>query len=67
MIAAEVILNTTTNELLLDEEDQLYTKYMNIYDCLLATRDITSWDDSLLYQMEELNLEVDLELDVEVT
>ncbi|MCH9848937.1 MAG: hypothetical protein K0U18_03505 [Betaproteobacteria bacterium] len=58
---------TATNELLLDEEDQLYTEYMNIYDRLLATRDITSWDDSLLYQMEELNLEVDLELDVEVT
>ncbi|MCH9799126.1 MAG: hypothetical protein K0U17_04415 [Betaproteobacteria bacterium] len=58
---------TATNELLLDEEDQLYTEYMNIYDRLLATRDITSWDDSLLYQMEELNLEVDLELDAEVT
>ena len=67
MIAAEVTLNTTTNELLLDEEDQLYTEYMNIYDRLLATRDITSWDDSLLYQMEELNLEVDLELNAEVT
>ncbi len=57
---------TATNELLLDEEDQLYTEYMNIYDRLLATRDITSWDDALFYQMEELNLEVDLELDVEV-
>lgn len=58
---------TATNELLLDEEDQLYTEYMNIYDRLLATRDIASWDDSLFYQMEELNLEIDFELDVEVT
>jgi len=58
---------TATNELLLDEEDQLYTEYMNIYDRLLATRDIASWDDSLLYQMEELDLEIELDLDVEVT
>lgn len=58
---------TAANELLLDEEDKLYTEYMNIYDRLLATRDIASWDDSLFYQLEELNLEVELILDVEVT
>lgn len=58
---------TATNELLLDEEDQLYTEYMIIYERLLATRDITSWDDALFYQMEELNLEIDFALDVEIT
>ncbi|MFT7229246.1 MAG: hypothetical protein ACI8PW_001842 [Methylophilaceae bacterium] len=50
------------NELLLDEEDQLYIEYMNIYDRLLATRDITNWDDLLFYQTEELHLELDLEM-----
>ncbi len=58
---------TATNELLIDEEDQLYSEYMNIYERLMATRDIASWDDSLFYQMEELDLEIDLELDVEIT
>jgi hypothetical protein len=58
---------TAENELLLDEEDQLYTEYMNIYERLLATKDIASWDDSLFYQTEELDLAVDLELDVEIT
>jgi hypothetical protein len=58
---------TAENELLIDEEDQLYTEYMNIYDRLLATRDLASWDDSLFYQTEELDLEIDLDLDVVVT
>ncbi len=58
---------TAANELLLDEEDKLYTEYMNIYDRLLATRDIVSWDDSLFYQMEELDLELELTLETEVT
>lgn len=40
---------------------------MNIYDRLLATRDITSWDDSLFYQTEELDLELDLEMNLENT
>lgn len=57
---------TAENELLLDEEDLLYTEYMNIYERLLATQDIVSWDDSLFYQMEELDLVVDVEL-AEVT
>jgi len=56
---------TAANELLIDEEDQLYKEYMHIYDRLLATRDLASWDDALLYQMEELELAVDLELDLE--
>lgn len=58
---------TAANELFLDEEDQLYSEYMNIYDRLLVTRDITSWDDSLFYQTEELDLALDLEMDLENT
>ena len=40
---------------------------MNIYDRLLATRDITSWDDSLFYQAEELGLQLYLEMSLEST
>jgi|TARA_B110000908_G_scaffold66332_1_gene80299 hypothetical protein len=40
---------------------------MNIYDRLLATRDITSWDDLLFYQAEELDLQLDLEMGLEST
>ena len=58
---------TAENELLLDEEDQLYTEYMNIYERLLATQDITSWDDSLFYQTEELDLELELEPELATT
>jgi len=57
---------TAANELLLDEEDQLYAAYTNIYERMLATQDIVSWDESLFYQTEELDLELD-ELDLEVT
>ena len=48
---------TAANELLLDEEDQLYGQYMNIYERMLATQATASWDDSLFYQTEELDLE----------
>lgn len=49
---------TAANELLIDEEDQLYSEYTNIYDRMLATQATASWDDSLFYQTEELDLEV---------
>lgn len=58
---------TAENELLLDEEDQLYTEYMNIYERLLATQAITSWDDSLFYQTEELDLDLESALDLATT
>ena len=56
---------TAANELLSDQEDQLYKAYRHIYDRLMATRDVVSWDDALFYQMEALELAVDLELDIE--
>ena len=43
---------------LLDEEDQAYNDFMNFYQALYFTQDVTSWDDSLFYQTEELELEV---------
>lgn len=48
---------TTTYELL-DEEDQAYNDFMNVYQAMFFTQDFTSWDDSLFYQTEELALEV---------
>lgn len=56
---------TAANELLIDEEDQLYKEYRHIYDRLMVTRDLANWDDALLDQMEELELAVDLELNIE--
>lgn len=43
---------------LLDEEDQAYNDFMNFYQALYFAQDVTSWDDSLFYQTEELELEV---------
>lgn len=48
---------TTTYELL-DEEDQAYNDFMNVYQAMFFSQDFTSWDDSLFYQTEELALEV---------
>lgn len=42
---------------LLDEEDQAYSDFMNVYQAMFFTQDFTSWDDSLFYQTEELELE----------
>lgn len=42
---------------LLDEEDQAYNDFMNIYQKMSFADDFTSWDDSLFYQTEELELE----------
>ena len=43
---------------LLDEEDQAYNDFMNVYQAMFFTQDFTNWDDSLFYQTEELELEV---------
>jgi len=43
---------------LLDEEDQAYNDFMNVYQAMFFTQDFTCWDDSLFYQTEELELEV---------
>jgi hypothetical protein len=43
---------------LLDEEDQAFSDFMNVYQAMYFTQDFTSWDDSLFYQTEELELEV---------
>lgn len=48
---------TTVYELL-DEEDQAYNDFMNVYQAMFFAQDFTSWDDSLFYQTEELELEV---------
>lgn len=43
---------------LLDDEDQAYNDFMNVYQAMFFTQDFTNWDDSLFYQTEELELEV---------
>ena len=43
---------------LLDDEDQAYNDFMNVYQSMFFTQDFTNWDDSLFYQTEELELEV---------
>jgi len=43
---------------LLDEEDQAYNDFMNVYQNMSFIEDFTNWDDSLFYQTEELELEV---------
>ncbi len=43
---------------LLDEEDQAYNDFMNVYQAMFFVQDVTSWDDSLFYQTEELELDV---------
>lgn len=43
---------------LLDEEDQAYNDFMNVYQAMFFAQDVTSWDDSLFYQTEELELDV---------
>jgi hypothetical protein len=48
----------TTIYELLDEEDQAYNDFMNVYQAMFFAQDFTSWDDSLFYQTEELVLEV---------
>jgi hypothetical protein len=48
----------TTIYELLDEEDQAYNDFINVYQAMCFTQDFTSWDDSLFYQTEELALEV---------
>lgn len=48
---------TTVYELL-DDEDQAYNDFMNVYQAMFFTQDFTSWDNSLFYQTEELELEV---------
>ncbi len=54
---------TAETELLLDKEDQLYSEYQNIYERMLATKDLASWDDVLFYQTEELDLDPELDLE----
>lgn len=43
---------------LLDEEDQAYNDFINVYQNMFFIEDVTNWDDSLFYQTEELELEV---------
>jgi hypothetical protein len=42
---------------LLDEDDQARNDFMNVYQAMFFSQDFTSWDDSLFYQTEELELE----------
>jgi len=43
---------------LLDEEDQAYNDFINVYQAMFFSQDLTNWDNSLFYQTEELELEV---------